>query len=151
MRYVALSRARHSSHLYATRAEDADLAERHARGIPLPDETPDDPEHQLLTRLRRSAAKHLARDLRPDALAIAHLADTLPNPELEARARHAAEIEQTAPVEPPEQLAAVYERAATFIEHAAPARRVRALDRGQRRPPRHHQPRHGNGVRALRK
>jgi len=97
--YVQLSRGARSNWLILTTPEmetiDAELA-RHDHGIPLPAEEPRDIDTQLHRQLERSRAKLLALAQDPDADRIDHLARTLPVPELEARARHAREVERRA-------------------------------------------------------
>ena len=59
--YVAMSRARHGSYLYATTSQAADLIERpHTAGIPLPDEHADELDHDIKRALHDSRAKTLA-------------------------------------------------------------------------------------------
>ena len=97
--YVQLSRGARSNWLILTAPQmetiDAELA-RHDHGIPLPVEEPCDIHTQLHRQLERSRAKLLALAQDPDADRIDHLAHTLPVPELEARARHARDVERRA-------------------------------------------------------
>lgn len=59
--YVAMSRARHGSHLFATAAQVAELVERpHTHGVPLPDEHPDELDHDIRRAVNESRAKRLA-------------------------------------------------------------------------------------------
>lgn len=125
--YVALSRARHSAHIYATVRQDQDLTERHARGIPLPTEAPLDPETELVARLARSGAKQLATVANPDARRIDDLAATHPVTELVNLAAHARQVRDTAPCAASDS--SEFDAAVAFRSHAEIGRRVRALDR----------------------
>ncbi len=70
--YVAMSRARHASHLYATSTQLSELVEAsHATGIPLPDEHLDDPDRDLRHAVGTSRTKHLALSDDPHLLTIA--------------------------------------------------------------------------------
>lgn len=125
--YVALSRARHSARLYATVRQDLDLTERHTSGIPLPAEADLDPEAELVARLRRSSAKHLATTLNPDARRVDDLATTHNVAELLTVGECARWVRDTAPC--PEPDTTTVETAIAFRSHAAVGRRVRAFDR----------------------
>ncbi|MEZ5259950.1 MAG: hypothetical protein R2705_24620, partial [Ilumatobacteraceae bacterium] len=101
--------------------------ERHNRGIPLPDEHPDDPETEILARLARSGAKQLATVANPDARRIDDLAATHTAPQLVALADHARWVRDTAPCAEPD--GRELDAAVEFRTHAEIGRRVRALDR----------------------
>jgi hypothetical protein len=128
--YVALSRARHGSTLYATSRQAAEIGERdHATGLPLPGET-ERPEHDLLTTIGRTEAKTFATTVDPTAAAVADLAD-LPLDTLQSRLTVAAAAEARAAAsglsDPADDCAAL-ERARHARHHLLPDRRVRALD-----------------------
>jgi hypothetical protein len=127
--YVALSRARHSAHLYATAGQAADLAERHPdHGIPLPGETTD-PDETMLARLHRTGAKSFASRLDPDAGAVAELADLHPLAELYRLAAEARRAERRCDGPHPDLLAERAGRARETRPLLREDRRVRALDR----------------------
>jgi conjugative relaxase-like TrwC/TraI family protein len=128
--YVALSRARHSAHLYATLDQVAELAERHSdHGIPLPAESGVDPEDAVLARLRRTGAKTFASRLDPEAATIADLAATHPLPALEDLAAAARTAERRCEGPHPDLLRDVARRSRRTRELLDVGRRVRALDR----------------------
>jgi hypothetical protein len=74
--YVAMSRARHSSHIYATSRQATDLTDHHTTGIPLPTEHPDQPDHDLTQAIETSRAKTFATTLAPHLAEINQLAHT---------------------------------------------------------------------------
>ena len=128
--YVAMSRARHGAHLYATVREHEELTERHQRGIRLPSEPdPDDIDRELATRLTRSGAKQFAHHAHPDLAAVAALADHHSGPRLTAMARRAHRIETGAPLPHPDVLARRVEHLTGFHRDATIGAAVVATDR----------------------
>ena len=74
--YVAMSRARHGSHLYATSAQAAELVERpHTAGIPLPAEHVDELDFDVKQAVSQSRAKTLASIHDPLLPTISRIAD----------------------------------------------------------------------------
>ena len=129
--YVAMSRARHGAHLYATTAQAAALTELgHSTGIPLPDEH-DDPEHELVARLERSQTKSLATAISPHARQAAQLAaQTLATLEQRlAGVRYGYAALTAAGVEDPTAAIDKHAQAAATRPYLAVGGRVRALDR----------------------
>jgi conjugative relaxase-like TrwC/TraI family protein len=91
--YVAMSRARFGSRLYATSRDAATLGERpHSTGIPLPSEPVADPEADLLHALETSHAKLLATTVAPHLAAIAAVATESALDVLWARHRHVTAV-----------------------------------------------------------
>lgn len=127
--YVAMSRGRERARIYLTTDQAADLDEAHRTGIPLPTELDTDPVERLLARINQSAAKDLVTVEDPDTDGIAQLVDTVPVPELWARARKAAEAEHTCGVANPSAMRETVDTATLCRTHLAEGRRVRAIDR----------------------
>lgn len=129
--YVALSRARRSTHIYLTVEQADTLTELdHATGIPLPADQAD-PETVLVEHFTRSAAKHLATDLSPHALAASRLAQR-PLHQLEARLAEVVRTERhlvRCGHQPAGVQRAAVERAEATRGVLEPGRRCRALDR----------------------
>ena len=74
--YVAMSRARHGSHLYATASQAAELVERpHTAGIPLPAEHVDELDFDVKQAVSQSRAKTLASIHDPLLPTISRIAD----------------------------------------------------------------------------
>ena len=74
--YVAMSRARHGSHLYATASQAAELVERpHTAGIPLPAEHVDELDFDVKQAVVQSRAKTLASLHDPLLPTISRIAD----------------------------------------------------------------------------
>ena len=74
--YVAMSRARHGSHLYATASQAAELVERpHTAGIPLPAEHVDELDFDVSQAVAQSRAKTLASLHDPLLPTISRIAD----------------------------------------------------------------------------
>ena len=127
--YVAMSRSRERARIYLTTDRAADLDEAHRTGIPLPTEPDTDPVERLLARINQSAARDLVTVDDPAADGIARLVDTVPVPELWARARHAAHAEHTCGVANPAATREAVNAATLCRTHLAEGRRVRAIDR----------------------
>ena len=127
--YVAMSRGRERARIYLTTDQATDLDEAHRTGIPLPTEADTDPVDRLLARINQSAAKDLVTVEDPAADDIAQLVDTVPVPELWARARHAVEAEHTCGAENPSAMREAVDAATLCRTHLAEGRRVRAIDR----------------------
>ena len=73
--YVAVSRARHTAHLYATVRQAEQIGERdHTTGITLPTEHTPDPGTELETTIARSQAKHFVTTDHPNLDTVADLA-----------------------------------------------------------------------------
>ncbi|MBA3289179.1 MAG: AAA family ATPase, partial [Acidimicrobiia bacterium] len=84
--YVAMSRARHGAHVFATSRQVAELTERaHTAGIPLPSEHADELDHDLRHAVQTSRAKQLAHHHEPLLLPISRLAAAIPLDMLWAR------------------------------------------------------------------
>ena len=128
--YVALSRARLGTWLYASTGQLADLeSSDHSTGITPDDEA--DASCALVDRLDRSKAKRLVLRDWPVGLHAAALAD-LPLNELDQRLRRARSAEHDAQrhgLTEPAVIRDRYERARQTRSHLAPGRQVRALDR----------------------
>jgi conjugative relaxase-like TrwC/TraI family protein len=101
--YVQLSRGATANWLVLTEPQAAELRresalelQRHDAGlIPVPDEPPEAAD-ELIERLGRSRAKHLARTADPDAPTVERLARTVSLPELERRRVAATTAERIA-------------------------------------------------------
>lgn len=98
--YLVLSRGRSENWLIVTQhdvdALDTELARHAPDTIPLPNETPEPLDEQLLTRLTTSRRKQLASAVDPHAPAIQHAATTLDYPTLERWAAYATAVETQA-------------------------------------------------------
>lgn len=133
--YVQMSRGRASNELIIPAPQmeqlDRDLA-RHDRGIPLPTEEPPEAIDDLLDRLERSRAKHMALSRDPDADIVSHLASTATLTELEHRAVQCRTAERAATLHigiDPDVLAAAVERAQRTAHHVQLGQQVKAFDR----------------------
>jgi hypothetical protein len=133
--YVQMSRGRASNELIIPAPQmeqlDRDLA-RHDRGIPLPTEEPPEAIDDLLDRLERSRAKHMALSRDPDADIVSHLASTATLTDLERRAVHCRTAERAATLHigiDPDVLAAAVERAQRTAHHVQLGQQVKAFDR----------------------
>ena len=128
--YVALSRARHTAHLYATARQEVELVERHGQGIPLPSEVVPDATADLVARFHRSGRKQFATAIDPDAAVVAGLADRYTGHQLAGRVARAVEVARSGADLDPTDIFDRYERAVVFRGHAEIGRRVRTGDRG---------------------
>lgn len=133
--YVQMSRGRASNELIIPAPQmeqlDRDLA-RHDHGIPLPTEEPPEAIDDLLDRLERSRAKHMALSRDPDADIVSHLASTATLTDLERRAVHCRTAERAATLHigiDPDVLAAAVERAQRTVHHVQLGQQVKAFDR----------------------
>ena len=133
--YVQMSRGRTANELIIPAPQmeqiDRDLA-RHDRGIPLPTEEPPEAIDDLLDRLERSRAKHMALSRDPDADIVSHLAATSTLTELEQRAVQCRTAERAATFHigiEPDVLAAAVERAQRTAHHVGLGQQVKAFDR----------------------
>jgi conjugative relaxase-like TrwC/TraI family protein len=127
--YVALSRARLGTRIYATSAQVAELDHTdHSTGIPLDDPTP--PADVVVDRLHRTGAKALVSLQVPDALTVDALARR-PLDELDALHLRATDVERSARqrgLTDPSTAGRFYDAAVHARYRLAPGRRVRALD-----------------------
>jgi conjugative relaxase-like TrwC/TraI family protein len=133
--YVQLSRGADANWLIVSAPElaqvDAEL-DRHDHGLPLPDDEPDDLDHDLHKRLSRSRAKLLALATDPDADQIQHLAATQTIGALEDRGRQARTMERQATDVAgvhPRQVGAHLARNQDTATHIAVGQQVKAADR----------------------
>lgn len=133
--YVQMSRGRASNELIIPAPQmeqlDRELA-RHDRGIPLPTEEPPEAIEDLLDRLERSRAKHMALSRDPDADVVSRLAASMSLTDLEQRAAQCQGAERAATsligIEP-DVLAAAVERAQRTAHHVQLGQQVKAFDR----------------------
>ncbi|MGE0879604.1 MAG: MobF family relaxase [Acidimicrobiia bacterium] len=122
--YVALSRARRRTTIYAT-SHELTAVNEHRHGIPLPSEQPATPETRLLERLQQSRRKQFALTIDPDALRIAELAERHTPAQLERVAALARTAEHATSDHTIRQL----ERSLATRAALSPGRLVRADDR----------------------
>lgn len=134
--YLVMSRGRRENWLVVTQLEadtlDAELARHAAKTIPLPNETPDPLDQQILDRLNTSRRKQLAVARDPHATAIQHAAGTLDYPTLQRWAGYARAVEDQADRLVGTGITQRYERLTRTehtARHAALGQLVKAWDR----------------------
>jgi conjugative relaxase-like TrwC/TraI family protein len=137
--YVNLSRGANENTLILTDPEAAELHRRateelvrHDSGLTPPDDEPPDTHDDLIERVSRSHAKHIAHTLDPDLAVVDRLADTFTMRDLETRHAGALAAEHAAADIHgihADQLTARLARAAHVARHLAVGARVSPADR----------------------